>query len=320
MPEFPRMTQTKAIHLTSSITLAHGFQGEVLTGCHVPGSCRGFLDVLPTVDVWRPWLEQLVADPMTLPGYAGLKYSKSGDVFQVNFVLPPYSPDNALHVVCRHTRSERGGGVLSGLRTSRASRNFHRALRLLQVGIDTPVPLAWIERTATPRSSWLVTEFVADVVDLDQMVLTLLPRMDRRAWPKARNGVVDAVVELLARLDRARLHHRDLKASNILMTKWDGRDGSPRPMLVDLDGLHPRRWWDRGRRWQPLIRLAASLRDYPGLTRTDFARFLHRYLSQIGRPKAEWKTHFRRLTREATEYVQRSQLRKTHKLDGFTGA
>jgi hypothetical protein len=91
-------------------------------------------------------------------------------------------------------------------------------------------------------------------------------------------------------------------------------------MLVDLDGLHPRRWWDRRRRWQPLIRLGASLRDYPGLTRTDFARFLHRYLSQIGRPKAEWKTHFRRLTRDATEYAQRSQLRKTHKLDGFTGA
>jgi tRNA A-37 threonylcarbamoyl transferase component Bud32 len=305
---------------STPIGLPRGLQGAVLTNCHIPGRGRDLPGGLPTVDVWRPWLEQLVADPTTLPGCTGLKYSKSGDVFRVNFALPPYSLDNPLQVVSRRTRSERGGGILSSFRTSRASRNFQRALRLLQVGIDTPVPLVWIERTAPPRSSWLVTEFVADVVDLDQIVLTLLPQMDRRAWRKARNGVVDAVVELLVRLDRAGLHHRDLKASNILMTNWEGRETRLRPVLVDLDGLHPRRWWSPGERRQPLVRLAASLRDYPGLTRTDFARFLLRYLTQVGRPRAEWKTHFRRLTRDATQYLQRSQLRKTHKLDGFTGA
>ena len=73
-------------------------------------------------------------------------------------------------------------------------------------------------------------------------------------------------------------------------------------------------------RWQPLTRLAASLRDYPALGRTDFARFLRQYLSRVGISTTQWKAHYRRLAREATEYVQRSQHRKSHKLDGFTGA
>ena len=346
------MTATSSHHSTTHwsaptliftpIELSRGIRGEILTECRLPTRHCPVPRNLPSFTEWRPWLAQLVTDPAALPGYATLKYSKSGEVFRARFPGPGDPHAATLDVACRYfpvnetqkrrktqtQKTENGCSFLRFcvsvflrfFRPSRASRNLLRARRLLQVGIDTPVPLAWIERTTPPRSSWLVTEFVANVVDLDQIVLTLLPRMDRRARRKARNGVVDAVVELLARLDRAGLHHRDLKASNILMTNWEGRETRPRPMLVDLDGLHPRRWWDRRRRWQPLIRLAASLRDYPGLTRTDFARFLHRYLSQIGRPKAEWKTHFRRLTRDATEYVQRSQLRKTRKLDGFTGA
>jgi len=346
------MTATSSHHSTTHwsaptltftpIELSRGIRGEILTECRLLTRDCPAPRNLPSFTEWRPWLAQLVTDPSALPGYATLKYSKRGEVFRARFPGPGDPHAATLDVACRYfpvnetqkrrktqtQKTENGCSFLRFcvsvflcfFRPSRASRNLLRARRLLQVGIDTPVPLARIERTTPSRSSWLVTEFVADVVDLDQIVLSLLPQLERRALHKVKSGLVDVAVQLFACLDAARLYHRDLKASNILITNWEGRETRPRPMLVDLDGLHPRRWWDRRRRWQPLIRLAASLRDSPGLTRTDFARFLHRYLSQVGRPRAEWKTHFRRLSRDATEYVQRSQLRKTHKLDGFTGA
>ncbi len=309
-------TLSSVSYRAQRLELPQGLRGEALTDGESVGGLR---HRLPSAAAWRQWLEHVAVDPSVLPGYATLKYSKSGEVFRAMVAETSGPTGGTLQVACRVTHSESYGTTWTAWRRSRARRNFHRAMALLRAGIDTAIPLAWMERPSTPRTSWLVTAYVGEVVDLDQIALTLLPQMDRRASQKARNGVVDAVVELLVRLDRAGLHHRDLKASNILITNWEGRETRLRPMLVDLDGLHPRRWWSPRERRQPLIRLAASLRDYPGLTRTDFARFLLRYLTQAGRPRAEWKTHFRRLARDATLYAQRSQLRKTHKLDGFTG-
>ena len=296
------------------IELPNGVRGEVLSVCRVPRP--GLPAILPSADVWRPWLAQLVAAPALLPGYSVLKYSKNGEVFRARFGGGDDQPHD---VVCRFSRSDgRGASLLK--RPSRAQRNLRRAVRLLHVGVDTAIPMARIERTATPRSSWLVTEFVADVVDLDQIVLTLLSHLDRRALRKVKAALSEALVDLFARLYDARLYHRDLKASNILITHWDGREGPVGTMLVDLDGLHHRRWWTARRRWQPLVRVAASLREYPALCRTDFARFLQRYLSRVGIPTANWKAHYRRLARNAIDYARRSQLRKAHKLDGFTGS
>lgn len=306
------------------IELPDGFRGEFLTVCRAPAP--SFPAILPSADVWRPWLAQLVADPSALPGYSTLKYSKSGEVFRARFAMRHGEP---IDVVCRFTRSDgRRHSIFK--RPSRAQRNLRRAVRLLHIGVNTAIPLARIERTTPPRSSWLVTEFVADVVDLDQISLTLLPHLERSALHKVKTGLSEALVDLFTRLDDARLYHRDLKASNILFTHWEGREGPPRTMLVDLDGLHHRRGpsllgrlvrrWNARQRWQPLVRLAASLRDYPSLGRTDFAWFLRQYLSRVGIPTGEWKAHYRRLAREATAYARRSQHRKLQKLDGFTGA
>ncbi len=259
---------------------------------------------------------QLVGDHSALSGYVTLKYSKGSEVFRARRID---EEGRSLDLVCRFNRGEAKGAAILG-RLSRAERNLRRAVCLLEAGIDTAIPLARIERTSSPRSSWLVTEFVADVVDLDQIVLTLLPRYDRTTLRKVKLALSEELVELFARLNDARLYHRDLKASNILFTQWDGRGASPRPMIVDLDGLHARRWWDQRRSWQALVRLSASLRDYPALTRTDFARFLQRYLVRMAIPAKQWKAHFRRLARQAGEYAERSKSRKSDKLDGFSGA
>lgn len=296
------------------IQVGEGLRGEVLAECRIPHPVLPA--ILPSDDFWRPWLTQLVTDHSALPGYSTLKYSRNGEVFRACF---PTTQSELLEVVCRLHRTDAKGASIPG-RASHAARGIGRALRLLEAGIDTAVPLARIEQTSRPRRSWLVTEYVSDVVDLDQIVLTLLPQQDRQSLHKLKVGTSEAVVELLARLDEARLYHRDLKASNILFTHWNGRDGTAKPLLVDLDGLHHRYWWNAHRRWQPLIRLAASLKDYPALTRTDFVRFLRQYLCRIGTPTAKWKTHFRRHARRAADYARHSQLRKSHKLDGYTAA
>ena len=295
------------------IELADGVRGEVLTVCQVPRP--GLPEVLPSTDNWLPWLAQLVADPAALPGYATLKYSKSGEIFRARFTV---RHGEAIDVVCRYRQSD-GRGASLFKHASRAQGNLRRAVRLLRAGVDTAIPIARIERRSPTRSSWLVTEFVPDVVDLDQIVLALLPHLEQSALHKVTAGLSGALVELLARLDVARLYHRDLKASNILFTHWDGGEGTAKTMLVDLDGLHHRRWWTAHRRWQPLVRIAASLRDYPALGRTDYARFLLQYLIRVGIPAGLWKNYFRRFAREAADYAHRSQHRKSQKLDGFTG-
>ncbi len=296
------------------ITLAEGIRGEVLTVCRRPR--RGLPENLGTVEDWRPWLTQLVADHSRLSGYAGLKYSRNAEVFRARFARQDNEP---IDVVCRFNRIDGKGIPIFGQR-SRSARNFGRGLRLLQTGIDTAMPLARLEHASGRGPSWWVTEYVADVIDLDQIVLMQLPQLDPRASHKVKADISNAIVELFVRLDDARLFHRDLKASNVLFINWDGQKGPPQPILVDLDGLHGRRWWNRRRRWQPLIRLAASLKDYSSLTRSDFARFLGQYLRRNGTPAMEWKARFRQLAQDATEYALSSQRRKRDKIDGFSGA
>jgi hypothetical protein len=165
-----------------------------------------------------------------------------------------------------------------------------------------------------------VTEYLGDVVDLDLIALTLLPQLDRERSYAAKSALIDAVVELFVRLAELDLHHRDLKASNILIADWDRPGSRPRPMLVDLDGLHPRRWWRPSERRQPLVRLAASLLDHTAVTLSDKARFLRRYLARTGDVRSNSKKRFGDLSREAVGYARRAQLRKGGKLDGHVGS
>jgi hypothetical protein len=115
------------------------------------------------------------------------------------------------------------------------------------------------------------------------------------------------------------LTHRDFKASNILLDKWDGVGGQANVWLVDLDGLGRRKFAYGVRRWESVVRLAASLLGYTAVTRSDYCRFLQAYLARMGSPRTDWKLHFRKLSRQARDYVQRAGRRKAHKLDGYQG-
>ena len=176
-----------------------------------------------------------------------------------------------------------------------------------------------MKRRSPHREAWFIAQFVPDLVDLDQVVLRLLPQLGRGRERTVKAAIVAAIVGLLERMERGKLVHRDLKASNILLENFDGVGGPPTVWLVDLEGLHRRRVISASRRWHPIMRLAASLLAYTSVTRTDYCRFLRAYLTRRDKPEATWKRHFRQLAAQADDYVRRARRRKTHKLDGYTG-
>ena len=233
---------------------------------------------LPGKAQWQPVLAQLVSNRESLPNYTVLKYSRTGEVFRAQLAVG----DRPLDVIGKQSRVyRRGWRMVLPFAQTREARNFDRALTLLRAGINTALPLAVLERRSPKREAWLITEFVPGLVDLDQVALGRLPQSEVARLRKIKNALIDAVVDLLEALERAGLVHRDFKASNILLKDWDSRSGPPSVWLVDLDGLQHVARWNTAKRWQPVVRLAASLLGYTSVTRTDYGRFLRAYLNAV---------------------------------------
>ncbi len=308
---------------TAPIRLPDGWRGIVLTQCHgmapkdavQTGEAR-FRPNLPSPDRWHAFFAQITADPTALPGYTSLKYSGHSEVFKARLD----SPRGSLDLIVKRTRA-RGlrRRLAHALRPSRERRNFSRALMLLEAGINTGVPMAVLGRGWPRREAWFIAEFVPDLVDLDQVVLRLLPQLERHRIHQIKAAIIEAIVDLLERMDGHNVSYRDLKASNIMLENVGGTGGPPSVWLVDLDGLHRPRSSSTVLRWRAVARLAASLLSYTSVTRTDYARFLKTYLARRGEPATSWRETFHELSRRATDYVRRARRRKTHKLDGYTG-
>lgn len=286
------------------LTLAGGWHAQVVTDER---------DATFPFDRWRPALEQLVTDAEHLPGYEVLKYSPDGEVIKAT----PRVGDQTIEIVCKRSGSGRMMRRLARLvGPTREGRGFAKALNLRLAGIPTAEPLALVERGG---AAWLITRFLHGLVDLDQVALTELPRLDAAFGRRVRNTVIDALADLFATLELKRLRHRDLKASNILLHQWNDPERVS-VWLVDLEGLTYRKAWHGSRRWQPLIRLAASLEGYAAVSVADHARTLRRYLVRTDGTDAGWRDVFQRLVGEVASYGRRSRRRKSHKLDGYTGA
>lgn len=310
--------QGRIVPSFARIELTGGWSGEVLTGAEPLD--RGLEGTgchrLPTAEQWPSLLERIVSEPSVLSGYTLLKYSKHGEVFRARL---PFG-DDALDVVCKQSRVH---GFLrelaSRFRPTREKANFGRAIALLKMGIRTALPLARLERRSPRREAWLVTRYIEGLVDLDQVALALLPRIEAASAHGVKESIIDVIVEFVVALEKKGLAHRDLKASNILLERWDGGGERVRLWVVDLDGLRTGKRRIVPRRSQPLMRLAASLLGYSAVTRTDYGRFLKRYLIRTTGSTESWKRRFRALASQTREYRRRAGRRKSHKLDGYAG-
>lgn len=270
----------------------------------------------PTMEQLRLFLQQLVSDQTRLSGYTVLKFSKTGEVCKAQCD----TNRGSINVVCKQNRPI---GLMKNLlqwgRTLREQKNFKRGLSLWRAGIGTARPLAYIKNKSSQRRAWLITEFLPDLLDLDQWLLSLRSSSDPSQVYQSKKSIIHEVVNLFITLQRHGWHHRDLKASNLLLRDCLSSEKSIPIHVVDLDGLRKCRWWSAKRRFQPVVRLAASLRGHPSVTRSDAVRFLQAYIEKSGCSIETWKAIFRTLDRRVSHYLAQAMQRKHHKLDGYTG-
>jgi Lipopolysaccharide kinase (Kdo/WaaP) family len=299
---------------TSPITLDDGWKGEVLTRWPtVPGSGE---TIALSVDDWREPLRRLVTNSSGLDDVAILKASGGSRVLSCSMAVGATS----LQVVCKQSSVRSLGERLSTtFRGSRERRNWNRARRLLQAGIATAVPLAIVERSSPRPEGWLVSMAIAEVVDLERIVSGSLYVSPERSARSVKNGIIAALADLCGELDRAGLRHRDFKASNVLVTDHLGCKDGPVLWLVDLDGIHPYGWRRDRSKWSAVVRLAASLEGYRGLTRSDRLRFLRTWLGAENESREERKQAWRKMSAEVADYNRRARHRKRGKIDGFGG-
>ena len=295
---------------TEPVTIPGGWRGAVAVRLHRSQGERALADV----DDWQTALRAFLEDPLALDDAATLKYSSGAEVIRGLLACGP----QRLDVVAKHHTPCGFSGRLSTMVSgAHAQRNFDRAVSLLATGVNTAVPLAWIQCDRGKRESWLLTSFAPELVDLDHIALSLLPQRDAGAAHRIKQRMIHAVAAMFRALIEGGWHHRDLKASNVLLQHWDAPDDAVAAWIVDLDGLSHRGKRSRNET-QRLVRLAASLRSYVSITRTDYVRFLKAYRG-VDRAVGDWRGEFRTLAREAEHYVTRSTRRKSHKIDGYDG-
>jgi hypothetical protein len=193
-------------------------------------------------------------------------------------------------------------GVVSDfLRGSRARRGVAGADRLARLGMCGPETIAFAERRRLGFvvESFLFTQFVVGSAPIP----AAMPEI--RKDPKRRRALAFQLGDVIGRLHAAGADHADLKHSNILVTSDD------RLVLLDLDTLvppHRLRWRHRVRALGQLEAFAVDL--YPGLPRTDRARFLKRYFAhnpELGPRRRELVDAVRRWVERRLAHWARSE-------------
>lgn len=296
---------------TETVEVAGSWRGQVTVGIDNPSTAHA----VPTGSQWRSMLESFLQDPFAISDGVTLKYSLGAEVLRGTLRGAP----TPLDVVVKHHTACGWSGRLSGIVSgSHGKRNFDRAVALLSTGVSTAIPLAWIERSRPTPESWLITAFAPDLIDLDHIALSLLPQLDPHRTRSVKCAMIEGVARLYRGLAEGRWHHRDLKASNVLLRHWNTDGRTPEAWLVDLDGLSRSSAIRPRTERQRLVRLGASLRSYASVTRTDYIRFLKAYRCH-DRSREERRQEFRALAEAAQRYAARSTHRKSHKIDGYTG-
>ncbi len=220
------------------------------------------------------WREQL-GEPdklFSLPGAGIIKDSPTTRAAILTVAL-----DGASHTLHVKRLNMRGPWfVLKYLfQRSRAVRLFLRHKALLQRGVPTVQPVAALARRAGPvlLHSFLVTEHL-DARTLYQVwEKDLLPAGNP---PEERRKIMADAASLIARMHAAGVYHRDLKASNILVTP-----GSEM-VISDLDGAQIKSSVTYAQRVRDLARYLSSL--VPLANVADRLVFLKTYIAALKAP------------------------------------
>ena len=151
------------------------------------------------------------------------------------------------------------------LRGAPARREW-RALRAAERR-GLPVPKALALASARPvRESWLVTEFVAPAVSLEDLLRGELETQRKRL-------ILRRAALLIRAMHDAGFYPRDLHLGNLLVRR---HDQEPELWLLDLQRIDIDPWSPLAKRWRDLAALHGG---GEGASRSDRLRFLKVYLS-----------------------------------------
>jgi tRNA A-37 threonylcarbamoyl transferase component Bud32 len=160
-------------------------------------------------------------------------------------------------VVKRYNHVGLGHSLRHSIKGSRARRSWTNGQRLLQLGIPTPRPLAYIDeyRGALLWRSYIVTEFV-DGRRLSELL------EDDRVPHGAKRRLISQVLRLIDRLSVHGINHGDMKHTNILCLPG-------KVVLTDLDSVetHGWEWLHRRRQAVDMVRFLRDLK--PPQNRSD---------------------------------------------------
>jgi hypothetical protein len=261
--------------------------------------------------------------PFRMPGVRVHKESASATVIEMDF---PVNGQMRRVIYKRFRVTSLKDPLASLFRPSPALRSWIHGQGFRERGLPTARPFVVLHRQkfGLLHEGYLLTEKIAHAADLHEYLHTL-----KSAPSGERLDLLRRLIERVARTIRAlhqrRLSHRDLKAANVLVRRWDAPPDEPSAYsqdiqnllympessvwLIDLVGVEVNRELSRGRRVQNLSRLNASFHAHPGITRTDRLRFLLTYLNCGAFGRCDWKNWWRKIDRATWKKVRRNQRR-----------
>ncbi|MCF7981229.1 MAG: hypothetical protein K9K86_04540, partial [Pseudomonadales bacterium] len=166
-----------------------------------------------------PGLNALLADPDAF--IARGKLLKDGNSSTVALI----EVEGFFYVVKRYNLKNIWHWLSRCWRESRASISWRNANLLLLLGIDTPCPIALLEKRfgAIRRTSYFITEYI-EAPDLRALFAAQDPPTGIRKQIKTH------LKSLLKKLQMAKISHGDFKATNFLVT-------NDRLIIIDLDAM-----------------------------------------------------------------------------------
>jgi tRNA A-37 threonylcarbamoyl transferase component Bud32 len=277
-------------------------------------------------EIAGPDLAELVRDPdapFQRTDVRVLKASNSSTVIEMEF---PVNGQLRRVIYKRFRVTSWKDPIASLFRPTPALRSWVHGQGFRERGLPTARPFLVLHRRTfgMMQEGYLLTEKIDHADDLHEYLGALDELPAERRIPLLR-GLIDRVARTIRALHQRRLSHRDLKAANILVRRWNAPPDEPSAYsqdvqnllympessvwLIDLVGVDVFMHLARKRRVQNLTRLNASFIGSSKITRTDRLRFLLRYLNCGAFGRCDWKKWWKQIATATSKKVLRNRHR-----------
>lgn len=291
----------------TTLRLVDGWRGMVVLGCKHALDASRASQMAFDVQWWQDRLTQVLQPD---PDGEDCKNSHSATVRRTKL-----SHDaGVLPAIVKQPRARNGWRrIVQMLPPSRAARGWQRGHMLLHRDIATARPLAFVERRRGPLvyDSVLLNEALPAAIDLDHFLREEFAVRGARRWRQLKITLLPTLVRHVRRLFDRGFVHRDCKASNILAVMTPD---APTFVWIDMDGIRPARRVRRHDIVRALTRLHVSLREVPGLTRTDRVRFLKLYCARFGASTDAWRPLWHEIAQATDRKLEQQAARRAWKL------